>query len=217
MYKYVLLDLDGTLIDPKEGITKSAACALEKQGIVVKNPDELLGFIGPPLRESFPKYYNLNPEQTEQAVRDYREEFQRAGMYQNKLYPTAMHLLVRLKNSGATVALATSKPEEYALEILKNHGIFRYFKVVCGASMDASRDTKAAVIEEAWRRLQKPDKQSVVMVGDRYHDVEGAKANGIDCIGVTFGYGSRKELLDAGAVSVAADFEQLFSLLTKEG
>lgn len=212
MYQYILFDLDGTLTDPKEGITNSAAYALKAYGID-EEPDKLTPFIGPPLHESFMTFYGFDEAKAMDAVDKYREYFAKRGIFENKLYPETKDFLEALQKAGKKIALATSKPEVFARQILKYFEIENYFAVIAGSNMDGSRTKKAEVIEEALMRFQMmegklPSKSKIVMIGDRLHDVVGAQENGIDSIGVTFGYGGHEELKNAGATFIADSFEE---------
>ena len=211
MWKTVLFDLDGTLTDSAPGITNAVSRALAHFGIEEK-PEDLLRFIGPPLNESLPEYYGFTPEQTVKAVEVFREYFVEKGWLENAPYPGIPELLRDLKAGGLQLMVATSKPEVQAVRILKHFGLAEYFDAICGApagNEDGAR--KASVIREALRRAEDPS--SVVMVGDRRHDVEGAGENGIPCIGVLYGYGSREELEGAGASFIAENLEALKNLL----
>ena len=198
--KTFLFDLDGTLTDPKEGITNSVAYALERQGIKVDNRDELIKFIGPPLIDSFMKYYSFGYELAKESVGVYREYFVPKGMFENSVYDGVEDCLGELGKRGAKLVVATSKPEEYSVEILKHFGLFSYFDAVCGASLDETRTKKADVIEYALDKLGLQDrKDEIIMIGDREHDILGAKENGLRSIGVTYGYAKENELEEAGA------------------
>ena len=209
MHKYdnIFFDLDGTLIDPFEGITACAQFALAHFGINADRQD-LKCFIGPPLRESFPQYYGLDKKQTEIAVEKYRERFHKYGVYENILYDGVIQLLERLKSQGKTLIIATSKPEGYTIRILEYHGIYKYFDFVSGATLDGSRDTKTAVIAYALQEM-KLDPKTCLMIGDREHDIVGARNNGIDTIGVLWGYGSEEELIQSGASAIVGSIAEL--------
>ncbi len=209
MYKTVLFDLDGTLTDPGEGITNSVAFALQKWGITVNDKTELYPFIGPPLSESFQKYYGFSEEDSIKAVYCYREYFSVKGLYENKVYDGVTEMLAALKELGIRIVLATSKPEPYAIEILKHFDLHRYFDCIAGATMDESRNKKDEVITYALDTFGITDKESTVMVGDRHHDILGAKKNGIDSIGVLYGYGDFEELTSAGACALVETVEAL--------
>ncbi len=213
MYNTILFDLDGTLTDPGIGITNSVAYALAKWNIKVEDRRELYKFIGPPLLDSFAEYYGFSEEECQQAVVYYREYFRSNGIYENEVYPGVVEMLTELKNAGKKVVLATSKPEEFALIILKHFDLFKYFDFVAGATMDESRSKKADVITYALEKSGVTDKNDVIMVGDRKHDVIGAKENNLDCIGVLFGYGDREELESAGAKYIAETVADILTFL----
>lgn len=199
MYRYIFFDLDGTLTDPGEGITKSVAYALDKFGIHVEDRSSLNKFIGPPLKDSFMAYYGFSEEDAQKAVEYYREYFGVTGLFENRPYDGIYDVLETLKNRGYILAVATSKPEVYTERILEKFSLSGYFDHVAGATLDSSRVKKSDVIAHAVRLAGVTDMKQILMAGDRKHDVEGAKAHGIDCAGVLYGYGSRQELADAGA------------------
>ena len=199
MYKYILFDLDGTLTDPGIGITNSVMYALEKFGIEVKERASLYKFIGPPLLDSFQNFYGFTKEESELALKYYREYFRPKGIYENHVYDGVEDLLRELKASGKKMIVATSKPEEFAVEILKHFNLYQYFDFVGGASMDEKRVKKSDVIAYALEKGDVTDLDAVVMIGDREHDVYGAKHIGVDSIGVLYGYGDYEELKQAGA------------------
>ena len=212
-YKYVLFDLDGTLTDPKIGITKSVAYALESYGIHVEDLDTLCKFIGPPLKDSFMNYYGFSEEKAVEAVEKYREYFKPYGVYENKVYDGVDKLLSELVNCGKKVVLATSKPTVFAKVILEHFDLMKYFTCVMGSELDGSRVKKAEVVEEALRQTGVTDLSEAVMIGDREHDIIGAKTNGLDCIGVLYGYGDRAEHEAAGADYIVESVEVLGELL----
>ena len=212
MYDIILFDLDGTLTDPGEGITNSVAYALGKYGIEVTDKKELYKFIGPPLKDSFMKYYGFSEEEAIKAIEYYREYFRDAGIFENKVYEGVVDMLSTIKESGRRIILATSKPEEFAMRILQHFGLKKYFNVVAGASMDSSRSKKGDVIAYAISLCDDFDKDKSIMIGDREHDMLGAKENGLKSLGVLYGYGSEEELKKAGAdyiVSTPADILKL--------
>ena len=202
MYDILLFDLDGTLTDPGEGITNSVAYALNKFGITVENKKELYNFIGPPLIDSFMKYYDMNYDDGLKAVEYYREYFGVTGIFENRMFDGVPQLLDKIKKSGRTISLASSKPEQYAIRILEHFDLLKYFDFVGAATMDESRSKKSDVITYTLEKLNVTDKSKVVMIGDRHHDIEGANQNGLDSIGVLVGYGDRKELESAGATYI---------------
>lgn len=205
MFDTVLFDLDGTLTDPFEGISNSIIYALKKFGIAAPDKPLLKKFIGPPLTESFSEYCGLNHSDALHAVDYYREYFSVAGIFENKPYEGVCELLSGLKERGYTAIVATSKPEQFAKAIVQHFRLEQYFKEICGATMDQSRTQKADVIAYALKKceIKEKDKKRAVMVGDRKHDIIGAKTNGLSSIGVLYGYGSKEELLEAGANYIA--------------
>ena len=214
MYTHIFFDLDGTLTDPKEGITNSVAYALASFGIH-EDPDRLTPFIGPPLIDSFMEFYHFDLSTAQKAVEKYREYFSQKGIFENKVFSGTQPLLAQLKAAGKTVCLATSKPEVFARQILEHFHMDGYFDEIVGSCLDGTRTKKGEVIEEVFTRLGEkcPDKARCVMVGDRLHDIHGAQENGLDSIGVTFGYGSQEELTQAGATHIAHSFEELAQIL----
>lgn len=215
MYQSILFDLDGTLTDPKEGITKCVQYALKSFGIDAEL-DDLLDFIGPPLMESFQKYYQMAEEDAAKAVKKYRERFTDTGIFENGVYPGIPEMLADLQVQGRQLAVATSKPEVYARRILEKYELMPYFDVVVGSELDGSRVNKAEVIEEVLRQLDHGeglDKRQIVMVGDRMHDMVGAVKNGIDGLGVYYGYAHEGELEEAGAAHVVRTVAGLHSFL----
>lgn len=209
MYKYVLFDLDGTLTDPEIGITNCVMYALEKFGIKENDRKKLHPFIGPPLTYSFQNFYGLSEEESKQAVSFYRERFSVKGLYENEVYDGVIELLQNLKKQGKVIVLATSKPEEYAIKILKHFDLYKYFDFVAGATMDGSRGEKADVITYALEISKVDDKSKTIMVGDRNYDVLGAKENDLDSIGVLYGFGDYDELTKAGATYIAETVEDI--------
>lgn len=211
----ILFDLDGTVTDPKEGITKAVATALERFGIR-EDPDSLTRFIGPPLDESFPEFYGFTPEQTAQATEYFREYFARQGWHENAPYPGMAELLGDLQAAGKQLIIATSKPEVFAVRILEHFGLARYFDCICGAPLhDQQGAKKAAVIRDALSRTG-GGLSRAVMVGDRRHDIAGAHEAGLKAIGVLYGYGDRAEHVSAGADYIAEDLAALRGLLLGE-
>lgn len=203
MYQYLLFDLDGTLTNPGIGITNSVIYALHKFNIDISNRSELYKFIGPPLKDSFKKYYGFSNEQSDLAIQYYREYFKKQGIFENEVYDGIHDLLIELKAKGKSLIVATSKPEAFAIEILRHFDLYDYFDFVAGATMDDSRNKKADIIRYALENRHIYDKSSTIMIGDREHDIIGANKNEIDSIGVLFGYGTYDELKNAGATFIA--------------
>lgn len=219
MKKYFLFDLDGTLTDPKVGITTCVQYALHSFGIEEQNLDRLEPFIGPPLRDSFMEFYGMDEEQAGKAIEKYRERFSETGLFENEIYPGAARMLKTLSEKGFRLAVASSKPTVFVERILEHFGIRQYFKVVVGSELDGRRADKEQVVQEALRQLfgQKPVQcQEVYMIGDRRFDVEGARAMGVESIGVTYGYGGMEELKKARADYIVESVEELQELLLRE-
>ena len=213
MFDTVLFDLDGTLTDPGEGITKSVEYALKKFDIITQDRRELYKFIGPPLKDSFMKYYGFSEEKAEQAIAYYREYFRDIGIFENEVYGGVENMLRSLHADGKRLVLATSKPEEFAIRILDHFGLKKYFAVTAGASMDSSRSKKGDVIAYAISLCENFNKDTAVMIGDREHDIIGAKENGLKSIGVLYGYGDENELKTAGADYIASTTEDILNLI----
>ncbi len=216
MFQYILFDLDGTLTDPKEGITKSVQYALASFGIDEPDLDKLVPFIGPPLKSSFMDFYQMSDEDAVRAVAKYRERFNDIGIYENAIFPGIAKLLSDLKVQGKKIAIASSKPTCLVDRILEHFEIMQYFDYVVGSELDGTRSKKEEVVEEALR-LMVPEKERhlVAMVGDRKFDIEGAKAFGLVGVGVSFGYAGEHELEEAGADYIVDTVEELGELLMR--
>ncbi len=207
-YDTVLFDLDGTLIDSSQGIVNSFIYALEKYGAPIKERNFYLRFIGPPLLTSFASL-GYNNEESEKLISLYREYYVERGMMEITLYPGMAELLQRLKSHGKRLAIATSKPERFAIPIIDSLNLSDCFDFIGGAYSDAYRSEKEEVIEYTLQSLSISDHSSVVMVGDKSFDIFGAKQNGIDSIGVLFGFGTREELSAAGATFIAETVDEI--------
>lgn len=212
--KNILFDLDGTLTDPGIGITNSVMYALKKFGIEPPPREELFPFIGPPLSDSFMRYYGMDEEKATLAISYYREYFSDIGIFENEVYKGIPETLAALKEAGFHLAVATSKPEQFAKRIVDHFDLKQYFEFTAGSLMNETRVMKHEVIAYALETGGFLPEETI-MIGDRKHDVEGARKNNLPCIGVLFGYGSREELLNAGAVSLAASPEELLTILKK--
>ena len=197
--QYFLFDLDGTLTNPKEGITNCIEFALSHFGIKVDNKDELIKFIGPPLIYSFKTFYNMNDKDAEIAVKKYRERFETKGLYENELFDEIPRLLNELKSKCKTLIVATSKPEVFATKILEHFDILKYFDFVSGAELDGTRNDKADVIEYAIKNSGIKDVSTAIMIGDREHDIIGANIHNMESVGVLYGFGSIKEFKENNA------------------
>ncbi len=219
MKRYILFDLDGTLTDPKVGITTCVQYALKDFGIEEDDLDKLEPFIGPPLKDSFIKYYDMTEEQAEKAIAKYRERFQDTGIFENELYGGIHDLLRTLKAGGMHLAVASSKPTVYVERILKHFKIDKYFEVVVGSELSGERVEKPQVIQAVLHQFfpgGQPRYDEVYMVGDRKFDVEGARTFRIETVGVTYGYGSREELEEARADHIVDSVMELKKLLARD-
>lgn len=210
MKKTVLFDLDGTLTDSGEGIINCATLALRHFGLPIPAYEDMRTFVGPPLHDSFVRF-GVPADQTDEAIRVYRSRYIPTGMFENTPYPGIRELLEQLRAEGYTLYVATSKPEEMSVTILKKFDLARYFHRICGASTDTSRSTKDAVI--TYLLESSGAKEDMVMVGDTKYDILGAKAHGIPAIGVSWGYGKVEEMETAGAVGIAKTMEELMGLI----
>lgn len=210
--KAIFFDLDGTLTDSGEGIINCAALALEHFGLPVPGREEMWVFVGPPLHETFLKF-GVPADRTDEAIRVYRSRYNTLGKFENVPYPGIRELLEKLKERGFRLFVATSKPEGTSVEILEKFGLAPYFEVIAGASLDASRSSKSAVIAYLLERIGHVE--NVVMVGDTAFDVLGAKAHGIPTVGVSWGYGNVEDMERAGATDIAHSPEELYELLIK--
>lgn len=211
-FDYILFDLDGTLTDPYVGITESVKYALNFFGKPIPDSEALKQYIGPPLVWSFKELAGITGDDTVKAVKKYRERYETIGWKENALLDGAEELLANLKKKGKIIGLATSKPEKTSIQILEYFGIDKYFDFMGGASMDLTRNTKVQVVNYTLKNLGVTDLSKAVLVGDRHHDIDGAKEAGIASIGVLVGYGSRDELEKAGADYICetlADVEKI--------
>lgn len=202
-YKYIFFDLDGTISNSAPGIVNSVLFALEKMGVEEQDKASLTKFVGPPLTESFPKYYGFQGEDLKKAIKAFHEYFHEKGIMENSMYEGIPETLKKLLRAGKRLAVATSKPEVYARQIIDSYGITDYFEFIAGSTFDETRTNKDEVITYALKTLDIKDTNTVLMVGDRSYDILGAKKCGLDCLGVLYGYGSRAELEDAGADYIA--------------
>lgn len=211
--KYLLFDLDGTLTDPEEGITKSVQYALHGFGIEVSDRSKLTPFIGPPLKDSFMEYYDFSWEQAGEGIKKYREYFSSRGWKENKVYPGIPEMLRELKEAGYRLMVATSKPEVFAVRILDYFELSQYFELIGGADLEETRVRKGDVIRYVLEQAKIEDKESVLMVGDRKHDCIGAEEAGVECAGVLYGYGSREEMEGVKSCYLASSVEELRDFL----
>lgn len=209
-YRYIFWDLDGTLTDSAEGIINSVVYALKRFGIEADR-EELYKFVGPPLFDSFREFCGFSENDAEKAVAYYREYFADRGIFENRVYDGIEETLAKLKEKGYKLYVATSKPTEYTVRILDKFGISQYFEYVSGSSLAGNDGSKAAIIKRAVEQSGAAASE-ILMVGDRKFDIEGAKKNGVAAVGVLYGYGSRRELEEAGADYIAESAEDLLRI-----
>lgn len=231
MEKTILFDLDGTLTASGIGITKCVQHALEKMGHPENDLKKLEIFIGPPLITQFMEYLNISKEEAEQAVIYYRERYTTVGIFENELYPNVEKMLKTLKDNGYTIAVSSSKPEKFVNQILEHFEIDKYFDEVVGATMSEKRTNKAEVIEETLKRLGRINcsnndidntsaekektinTENIIMVGDKKHDILGARQFGIPCIAVSYGYGTMNELTNENPHKIVGTVDELLDYL----
>ena len=213
MFDYLFFDLDGTLTDPALGITNSFKYALNYFGREIPDYQTLCSFIGPPLNDTFKNLLHFEEEKIPEAIKKYREYFAEKGLFENSVYPGIPELLSSLKQAGKKLVVATSKPEDFSVRIIEHFDLTKYFENVCGSLHDTTRTTKDEVIEFAIERNHITDKSKILMIGDRKHDILGAKKVGLKSCGVLFGYGNLQELTTAGADYIAEDIPALRKIL----
>ena len=210
MAKTIIFDLDGTLTDSAEGITNSVKLVMSHFNIPIPGMDVLRTFVGPPLHDMFVKH-GVPEDRVEEAISVFRSRYTTIGKYENTPYPGVFDLLQKLKSHRYTLYVATSKPEPQAKDILQHFQLAPYFDCICGASLDRSRITKEEVLRYLLNMSSTPGE--TVMVGDTVYDVVGASALGIPTIGVTWGYGSAEDMIAAGAIKIAQNMNELYTIL----
>ena len=210
--KAILFDLDGTLTNNGEGIINCASLALEHYGIPVPSREEMRVFVGPPLHDTFVKF-GVPEEEADKAVEVYRSRYIPIGMFENKVYPGIEEILCKLHAQGHQLYVATSKPEWMAQKILTHFNLAKYFTLICGATMDKSRSSKASVIAYVLENC--PCLENLIMVGDTAFDVLGAKAHGIPTVGVAWGYGENEDMEKAGAAAIAYSMDELYNYIVR--
>jgi phosphoglycolate phosphatase len=215
-YDFVLFDLDGTLTDPGTGIINSVQYALRKMGIIEDDRERLRGFIGPPLAESFTDMYRMEPDEAWRAVEFYREYFKTKGMFENLVYPGIPELLESLKSHGQRLWVATSKPTVFSKQIIAYFQLDSFFEEIVGSELNGSRVAKTEVIAELLKMNPEIDPAHAVMVGDRKYDLIGARHNGLDSVGVLYGYGSLDELQSAGSTAIVTSVPHLLDVLSRD-
>ena len=213
--KAILFDLDGTLIDSSEGITKSTQYALAHYDIIENDLSKFYKFIGPPLVASFKKYYDFTEEQAVEAVAVYRERYNKIGLFECRLYPGVRECIETLKKKGYLIGMASSKPEVSCRRILEHFGILELFDDVVGATFDGRIDTKEEVLNEVLRRWSNVPKEEMCLIGDTMFDVEGANKVGVRSVAVTFGFGDVEQMIKAGAMAVCEEMSSLPEIIEK--
>ncbi len=212
--RVILFDLDGTLTDSEEGVTRSIQYALKRLRKPAPDSEDLNWCIGPPLIESFKRLLGDDGSgQAHEALLMYRERFDKIGKFENKVYDGIPEVLSLLNERGFSLFVATSKPRVYSVDIIKHFALVPYFNRVYGSELNGDLVDKTELIDHIISN-EGIDKNRVVMIGDRSHDIIGAKNNGLASIGVTYGYGSRKELLDSGADHLASSPSDILNLLS---
>jgi phosphoglycolate phosphatase len=210
----ILFDLDGTLTDSGPGILNSLQYALEDQGIEPPQREQMRTYLGPPLAVTFREVFGMDEAQTARAIDKYRERYHDVGLFENSVYDGVPELLAELQDAGLRLVTATSKPDYSATRILQHFQLDQYFEFIGAAALDGSRDSKSLVIAHTLGSTNThPDSHNMVMIGDRHHDVHGAREHGIDTIGVLWGYGDAEELTSAGAINITKNPASLKNLL----
>ena len=214
-WKYILFDLDGTLTDSSEGILNCVRYALESYGYEIPKEEKLIEFIGPPLTTGFQQILGMEEEEAVKLTAKFRERYAVDGLFENKPYEGIKEELAQLKAAGKVLAVATSKPEKFAVRILEKFELAQYFDVIAGSLLDGTRESKSLVIEEVFRKLKlsEEDKKDIIMVGDRRQDVEGAKKCGISSLGVYYGFAFSGEHEEAGADYIIDMVPELTNIL----
>ena len=214
MMNTFLFDLDGTITNPEEGIVKSVQYALESFGISAENPSDYTCFIGPPIRQSFKEYCGFDDVVTEKAVAKFRERYLDKGIYENVMYSGIDTMLQKLTDTGKTLLLATSKPTPQAHTVLSYFNLDKYFTFIGGSEVNGDRSLKSEVIQYALENSKITDLSGCIMIGDRKHDIIGAKTVGMKSVGVLYGHGDYDELSEAGADYIVKDVNELSDLLS---
>lgn len=213
----ILFDLDGTLVNTEEGVTKSLRYALKKYGIKETDQNKLKRFIGPPLAESFQREYGFSPEKAKEATEFFRERYETVGVFECALYPEVEETLKALKEKGCRICVASSKQEESCRQILEHFHVAQYFDLIGGAKMDGKISTKIQVLEDVLARLDISDREDVVLIGDTRYDAVGAKEAGIDCIGITYGFEQDfEEMKKAGVVGIFDTLQEVTACLEQK-
>ena len=214
MYKHILFDLDGTITDSEPGIINCIKYALTKMEVEIPDIKVLKTFIGPPLFDRFIEVFSFSEEESKKAVELYRERFAPIGLFENRVYDGVIEMLTELKKCGYTLSLATSKPEVFAIKIMDHFDLTKYFDHITGADLGGGKETKTDVMKEAISKLGAKNEE-IVMVGDRFYDIESSKELGVDSIGVTYGYGPIEELEKECATYIATSPDEIVKIIKK--
>ncbi|MCI9448670.1 MAG: HAD family hydrolase [Clostridiales bacterium] len=214
-FTHLLFDLDGTLSDNSDGIIGGIIYSLKSFGFEIPDRHELVKFIGPPLSETFRVLCGFDENGVAEAVNRYRTYYRKTGIFENRMYDGVPEMLKELKNSGYHLYVATSKPEEFARKICAHFGIDKYFDFIGGATFDGVRGKKSDVIKYVIDECKIP-REGVLMIGDRFHDIEGAHACGIPALGVLYGFGTLDEMISCGADYLAETPSDVVSVLLKQ-
>lgn len=210
-YSAVIFDFDGTICDTGEGILKSAKYALEAFGYNAPDYEELTCFIGPPLLITFQEKFGADAARADELVKKFRERYTNKGVFESKLYDGIKELLMSLKKDNIKIGIASSKPQEYIETLLDHFGIKSYFDVICGVTFTADCESKASIIARCQKELNIAGNECI-MVGDKKYDIEGAKTNLIDSVGVLWGYGTKFEHIEASAKFIVDKIEDIESV-----
>lgn len=215
MKKYFFFDLDGTLCNTGEGVINGFAFALSKLGITVEDKSSLWKIMGPPIDYSFRNFYGLNDSQIQEGVKIYREYYNKTGVFEFKPYDEVEELLINLKRNSKKLFVATSKPIFFAKKVLEKCGFDKYFDGIYGSEFDGTRAKKADVLAYAVEKSGISNLSEGVMIGDRYFDIDGAKAVGLESVGILYGYGTKEELKQHGADRIFEKPSEIFDTFVK--
>ncbi|MFQ9838361.1 MAG: HAD hydrolase-like protein [Eubacterium sp.] len=211
MYKSVIFDFDGTICDTGEGVKKSAKYSLDAFNIPSDDWQTLDCFIGPPLLVTFQEQFNQSAADADLLVQKFRERYTNTGIYECELYNGIKQLLINLKDDGMKIGIASSKPQVFVETLLNKFAIAKYFDSVCATSFAADCESKQNIIARCLKELETEPKDAL-MVGDRFYDIDGAKADMVDGAGVLWGYGSKFEFIECGAKYIVDKVEDIESI-----
>ena len=215
MYKYVLFDLDGTIADTSEGVFNATDYMIQKQGYRKLSIEEKRSILGPPLWLSFSRFWNISGAELDRAIELYREYYAKYGLVQMKVYDGTIELFENLKNAGISLFVATSKPNHVTPQVLDYLGVTKYFDYVASPNPENESTDKSVLILDCLKHANCTNKSEAIMVGDRLYDINGAVKSGIDSIGITYGFGSREELLSHGATYIADSTKEIERIIKK--